>query len=232
MWWTAWRRRLAMNKHVINSYRLQPGPVQSPPTIAGRIVPVAPPTSYRRAVVILAALLLPLLAVGVVVYAARTVQPRETQAPAAAPPVVVERVVEVQVIVTATPANSGQGSVGSGQPQPPAAPVRVEPVQPARVAPRPAVPQAVPQAQPQPTPRPRIQPTAPPPTTGGPVRAAGVPSQPAPASVDIHATLQARPCPYPGGDKIQGTVIKGYYTDKAGVQRDAICRADGWKAVD
>ena len=227
-------------KSVINSYRLQPGPVQSPPTIAGRIVPVAPPTSYRRAVVILAALVLPLLAIGVVVYAARQVQPRETQAPAAAPlvvaeatPVVVERVVEVTappviVVVTATPANSGQGSVVGGQQQPPAAPVRVEPVQPARVAPRPAVPQA----QPQPTPRPRIQPTAPPPTTGGPVRAAGVPSQPAPASVDIHATLQARPCPYPGGDKIQGTVIKGYYTDKAGVQRDAICRADGWKAVD
>ena len=213
-------------KSVINSYRLQPGP--TPPTIAGRIVPVAPPTSYRRALVVLAALLLPLLAIGVVVYAARTVQPRETQAPAAAPLVVVEVTAPpVIVVVTATPANSGQGSVVGGQPQPQAAPAQVAPV-------RQTAPQAIPQAQPtpMPTPRPRIQPTAPPPTTGGPVRGAGVPSQPAPASVDIHATLQARPCPYPGGDKIQGTVIRGYYTDKDGRPRDAICKLDGWKAVD
>ena len=214
-----------MNKHVINSYRLQPGPAQSPPTIAGRIVPIAAPTSYRRAVVVLAALLLPLLAVGVVVYAARQVQPREVQAPAAAAPVVaepspvvVERVVEVQVIVTATPPAPVQ-----------VAPVRVE--QPAPVAPRQAVPQAVPQAQPQPTPRPRIQPTSPPPVTGGPVRGAGVQAQPTPG-VGPQERLLSRPCPYPGGDKIQGTIIKGYYTDKDGRPRDAICRMDGWKAVD
>ena len=199
-------------KSVINSYRLQPGP--TPPTIAGRIVPVAPPTSYRRAVVVLAALLLPLLAVGVVVYAARQVQPREVQAPAAAAPVVaepspvvVERVVEVQVIVTATP---------------PAAQVQPAPQ---------ALPQALPQAQPRPTPRPRVQPTAPPPTTGGPVRGAGVQAQPTPG-VGPQERLLSRPCPYPGGDKIQGTIIKGYYTDKDGRPRDAICRMDGWKAVD
>ena len=225
-------------KSVINSYRLQPGPVQSPPTIAGRIVPVAAPTSYRRAVVILAALLLPLLAIGVVVYAARTVQPREVQAPAASAPVVaepspvvVERVVEVTappviVVVTATPANSGQGAVVGGQPQPQAAPVQVAPVAPRQAAPQ-ALPQAVPQAQP--TPRPRIQPTAPPPVTGGPVRAAGVQAQPTAAS-GPQERLLSRDCVHPSAP--QGTVIRGYYTDKAGVQRDAICRADGWKAVD
>ena len=220
-------------KSVINSYRLQPGPVQSPPTIAGRIVPVAPPTSYRRAVVILAALVLPLLAIGVVVYAARQVQPRETQAPAAAPlvvaeatPVVVERVVEVQVIVTATPANSGQGSVGSGQPQPPAAPVQVAPV-------RQTAPQAIPQAQPTPlpTPRPRVQPTAPPTVGGGPVRAAGVQAQPTPGA-GPQERLLSRPCEYHRTQYPQGTIIRGYYTDKDGRPRDAVCRADGWKAVD
>jgi len=225
-------------KSVINSYRLQPGPVQSPPTIAGRIVPVAAPTSYRRAVVILAALLLPLLAIGVVVYAARTVQPRETQAPAAAPlvvveatPVVVERVVEVTappvvIVVTATPANSGQGSVVGGQQQPQAAPVQVAPV-----APRQAAPQAIPQAQPtpMPTPRPRVQPTALPPTAGGPVRGASVQAHPTAAS-GPQERLLSRDCVHPSAP--QGTVIRGYYTDKAGVQRDAICRADGWKAVD
>ena len=223
-------------KSVINSYRLQPGPVQSPPTIAGRIVPVAAPTSYRRAVVILAALLLPLLAIGVVVYAARTVQPRETQAPAAAPlvvaeatPVVVERVVEVTappvvIVVTATPANSGQGSVVGGQPQPQAAPAQAAPVR--QTAPQ-ALPQALPQAQP--TPRPRVQPTAPPPTAGGPVRGAGVQAQPTPGA-GPQERLLSRDCVHPNAP--QGTVIKGYYTDATGRPRDAVCRADGWKAVD
>ena len=215
-------------KSVINSYRLQPGPVQSPPTIAGRIVPVAAPTSYRRAVVILAALLLPLLAIGVVVYAARTVQPRETQAPAAAPlvvaeatPVVVERVVEVTappvvIVVTATPANSGQGSVVGGQQQPQAAP--------AQVAPRQAVPQAIHQAVPQaqPTPR-RVQPTTAPPVQ------AQVQAQPT-AAPGPQQRLLSRDCVYPSAP--QGTIIRGYYTDAAGRPRDAVCRADGWKAAD
>jgi len=226
-------------KSVINSYRLQPGPVQSPPTIAGRIVPVAAPTSYRRAVVILAALLLPLLAIGVVVYAARTVQPRETQAPAAAPlvvaeatPVVVERVVEVTappvvIVVTATPANSGQGSVVGGQPQPQAAPVQVAPVR--QTAPQ---AKAIPQAQPtpMPTPRPRVQPTAPPPTAGGPVRGAGVQAQPTPGA-GPQERLLSRPCEYRRTQYPQGTIIRGYYTDASGRPRDAVCRLDGWKAV-
>ena len=212
-------------KSVINSYRLQPGP--TPPTIAGRIVPVAAPTNYRRALVVLAALLLPLLAIGVVVYAARTVQPRETQALAAAPPVVVEVTAPpVIVVVTATPANSGQGAVVGGQQQPQAAPVQVAPVAPRQAAPQ-ALPQAVPQAQP--TPRPRIQPTAPPPVTGGPVRAAGVQAQPTAAS-GPQERLLSRDCVHPNAP--QGTVIKGYYTDATGRPRDAVCRADGWKAVD
>ena len=218
---------------------LRDEPTNPPPrVIEGRKVTPTPRLPERAAWLRAAAAVLPAVVLGLAIWrglALVQAPPDAVPAPAAvAPsPVIIERVVEVTappviVVVTATPANSGQGSVGSGQPQPPAAPVRVEPVQPARVAPRPAVPQA----QPQPTPRPRIQPTAPPPTTGGPVRAAGVPSQPAPASVDIHATLQARPCPYPGGDKIQGTIIRGYYTDKDGIKRDAVCRADGWKAVD
>ena len=201
-------------KSVINSYRLQPGP--TPPTIAGRIVPVAPPTSYRRALVVLAALLLPLLAIGVVVYAARQVQPREAQAPAApiaAPsPVVIERVVQVTappviVVVTAVP---------------PSPPARVEPAPPAQVAPvapRQAVPQAVPQAQP--TPR-RVQPTAAPPVQ------AQVQAQ-ATAAPGPQQRLLSRDCVYPSAP--QGTIIRGYYTDAQGVKRDAICKPDGWKAA-
>lgn len=206
-----------MNKSVINSYRLQPGPTPTTGTIAGRIVPIAAPASYRRAVIILAALLLPLLAVGVVVYAARQVQPREAQAPAApiaAPsPVVIERVVQVTappvvVVVTVTPP----------------APARVEPAPPAQVAPvapRQAVPQAIHQAQP--TPRPRVQPTAAPPVQ------AQVQAQPT-AAPGPQQRLLSRDCVYPSAP--QGTIIRGYYTDASGVKRDAVCRADGWKAAD
>ena len=205
-------------KSVINSYRLQPGP---PPTIAGRIVPVAPPTSYRRAVVILAALLLPLLAVGVVIYAARTVQPRET--PAAAPVVteptalIIERVVEVQVIVTATPAPDVAQ----------AAQVQAAPVQ---VAPRQVAPQvqALPQAPRQAPPAPQAQPRA-----ANVQRPASVQVQAAPTvrpTATLHERILSRNCQYP--DAPQGTVIKGYYTDASGIKRDAVCRVDGWKAVD
>ena len=209
-----------MTKSVINSYRLQPGPVQSPPTIAGRIVPVAAPSSYRRALVVLAALLLPLLAVGVVVYAARAVQPATVDLPppgvvvrvVEATPVVIERVVEVQaspIIIIVTPT---------------APPARViEAPRPVQAAP------VVSQSAPMPTQRPRIQPTAPPPpVSGGPVRAAGIQAQPTP-DAGPQERLLSRPCVYPSAP--QGTVIRGYYTDASGVKRDAVCRADGWKAV-
>lgn len=218
-----------MNKSVINSYRLQPGPVQSPPSpgvIAGRIIPAVTSANYRRALVVLAVVLLPLLAVGVVIYAAQATRPAPVAVQAVpsvsvATPVVVvqERVVEVTappvvVIVTATPA-----------------PVKVERPAPAPVAPR--VP-AVSQPAPQPTARPRIQPTVPPPPSpavGGPVRAAGVTAPQAPAA-GPQQRLLSRPCPYPGGDKPQGTIVRGYYPDATGQPRDAICRADGWKAID
>lgn len=218
-----------MNKSVINSYRLQPGPVQSPPSpgvIAGRIIPAVTSANYRRALVVLAVVLLPLLAVGVVIYAAQATRsaPVAVQAvpsvSVAAPVVVVqERVVEVTappvvVIVTATPA-----------------PVKVERPAPAPVAPR--VP-AVSQPAPQPTARPRIQPTAPPPPSpavGGPVRAAAPVAQQTP-DAGPQQKLFNRPCEYQRAQYPQGTVIKGYYTDANGIKQDAICRADGWKAVD
>ena len=136
-------------KSVINSYRLQPGP--TPPTTAGRIVPVAAPTSYRRALVVLAALLLPLLAIGVVVYAARTVQPTPVSVPS---PGVGERIVEAtpavifrERVVEATPIVI----VVTATPMP--APARVErPAQVAPVAPRAPVVN-------QPAPRPTARPT-------------------------------------------------------------------------
>ena len=141
-----------------------------------------------------------------------------------------ERVVEVTappvvIVVTATPANSGQGSVVGGQQQPQAAPAQVAPV-------RQTAPQAIPQAQPtpMPTPRPRVQPTALPPTVGGPVRAAGVQAQPTPGA-GPQERLLSRPCEYRRTQYPQGTIIRGYYTDAQGVQRDAVCRLDGWKAV-
>lgn len=226
------------NSSIINSYRLNPTP--TPPAsgvIAGRIVPVVTPPNYRRALVVLAALLLPLLAVGVVVYAARTlpavgqaVQP----APAAvatlgivermveATPIVTERVMEVQaapIIVTPTPIP---------------APARVErpaPVQgaPVQVAPRaPAAPQPTPPVLPT-VGRPRIQPTAPPPVVGGPVRAAGVTAPAQPTDAGPQQRLLNRPCEYQRQEYPQGTIIQGYYTDANGTPQDAICRADGWK---
>ena len=215
-----------MNKSVINSYRLNPTPPPATGIIAGRIVPVAAPPDYRRAVVVLAALVLPLLAVGVVVYAVRTVQPAPVALATALPvaiervieatPVMVERVAEVQaspviIIIAVTPA----------------------PVQPARQA---APPQPVQRAPvvnppaPRPTARPTVRPTAPPPVSGGPVRAAGVSAPISASDSGPQERLLSRACQFP--DAPQGTVIKDYYTDERGVKRDAVCKPDGWKAVD
>jgi hypothetical protein len=148
-------------KSVINSYRLQPGPPSATGTIAGRIVPVVTRPDYRRALLVLAALLLPLLAVGVVVYAARTLSDTPapvvlaTVAPTLTPVVIVqERVVQVQVeappvviVVTATPIpSSGQWSVVSGQTQ--AAPARVSnPLPPPTAPPRQVAPAPQPVTQ-------------------------------------------------------------------------------------
>ena len=209
-----------MNKSVINSYRLQPGPVQSPPSpgvIAGRIIPAVTSANDRRALVVLAVILLPLLAVGVVVYAAQATRPAPVAVlpvppPVAATPVVVvqERVVEVTappviIIVTVTPP-----------------PISAQPVQVAPVAPRQAAPQ--PQARPVQAQAPAVAPAA------RPVQAQASPrSAPAP-TMGPQERLLSRPCQFP--DAPQGTIIRGYYTDASGVKRDAVCRFDGWKAVD
>lgn len=209
-----------MNKSIINSYRLNPAPTQRPPTpgvIAGRIVPAVAPTNYRRLVVLAAVILLPVLAIGVVVYAARAVQPAPVAVPSPgvvervveATPVVVERVVEVRaspVVVVVTPAP---------------APVQVAPVAPAR--------QVVPPVAAQPVnPRPvEHRPTARPQPTAVPTRPANVQAAPVPGPQE---RLLSRPCQFP--DAPQGTVIRGYYTDPSGVKRDAMCKPDGWKAAD
>lgn len=54
--------------------------------------------------------------------------------------------------------------------------------------------------------------------------------QPAPTANGPQQRLLGRDCVYPTAP--QGTVIRGYYTDKDGKPRDAVCRADGWKAID
>ena len=50
------------------------------------------------------------------------------------------------------------------------------------------------------------------------------------ATLDAQQRLLNRDCVYPSAP--QGTVIRGYYTDASGQSRDAICRADGWKATE
>lgn len=212
-----------MNKSVINSYRLNPTPAQQPPTpgvIAGRIVPAVTSANYRRALVVLAVILLPLLAVGVVVYAARAVQPAPVAVPAPgvvdrvveATPVVIERVVEVQaspVVIIVTPT------------APP----------PARVieAPRPVQAQAQPAA-------PAFHPTPAPQPTRPPAHAAVAPlPSPTWTVAPVIERALSRGCPdrrCSGGTCSQGTIIQNYYTDATGQPRDSICRADGWKATD
>lgn len=152
-----------MNKSVINSYRLQPGPVPSPTgTMRPAIVPVSNvPAGTRRALVVAAAVLLPALALGVVLYGAMTLQaaPAALGAVPTAPvvervtvatPIVVERVVEVQVqappvviVVTATAQPAEQGLGVRGQPQAPSP-------KPQAPAVRPLPTQAPPAAAPQP----------------------------------------------------------------------------------
>ena len=207
-----------MDKSIFSSYRAQVSPTpQTPPKgiIAGRIIPVAPaPVEVRRALTALAALVLPLLAVGVVVYAAQSLPP--TSAPPPSPavevsPAVIERVVEVQeapvvVVVTATPVPAQV--VPPAQVMPTAAPRQVAPPHPATSKP------TAPQVQPRPA-QPVQRPAQ---------------SVPAPTPAGPQERLLGRPCVYPSAP--QGTVVRGYYTDANGVKRDAVCRADGWKAID
>lgn len=117
----------------------------------------------RRALVIAAAVLLPALALGVVLYGAMTLQAAPTALLAVPSPVVVERVIQatpvliervvqvqaspVVIVVTATPAEQGPGARGQAQaPSPkPQAPVST-PIPPTPVS-RPApAPQPVAQA--------------------------------------------------------------------------------------
>lgn len=198
-------------RDALRVYRGGAAPAQPPPVIPGRVVTPAPARDLRRALTVAAAVLLPALLIGAVVYAARTSPPPAVTATPS--PVVVERVVEVTAapgvgIVTATPANSGQWSVVRGQPQPQPTPAQAAPAVPVAPAQR-----AAPMAQPKPAPVQR--PAA---------------SQPAPTPVGPQERLLSRPCVYPSAP--QGTVIQGYYTDAGGVKRDAVCRPDGWKAVD
>lgn len=206
------------NSSIINSYRLNPTP--TPPAsgvTTGTIRPAITPPDYRRALVVLAALLLPLLAVGVVVYAARAVQPAPVAVPAPgvvdrvveATPVVIERVVEVQaspVVIIVTPT------------APP----------PARVieAPRPVQAQAQPAA-------PAFHPTPAPQPTRPPAHAAVAPlPSPTWTVAPVIERALSRGCPdrrCSGGTCSQGTIIQNYYTDANGQPRPAMCRVDGWK---
>ena len=215
---------------------LRDEPTNPPPrVIEGRKVTPTPRLPERAAWLRAAAAVLPAVVLGLAIWrglALVQAPPDAVPAPAAvAPsPVIIERVVEVTappvvIIVTATPANSGQRSAVNGQQQP--APAQAAPVAPRQAAPQ-ALPQALPQAQP--TPRPRLQPTAVPPTAGGPVRAAGVQAQPTPGA-GPQERLLSRPCEYRRTQYPQGTIIRGYYTDASGRPRDAVCRLDGWKAV-
>jgi hypothetical protein len=52
----------------------------------------------------------------------------------------------------------------------------------------------------------------------------------APPTAGPQQRLLSRDCAYPTAP--QGTIIRGYYTDPSGRPRDAVCRADGWKAID
>lgn len=118
-----------MNKSVINSYRTRPGPTQQqPPVIAGRIVPVNVKPDPRAALVLLAVLVLPLLAIGVVVYAAQVVQAGPTPTPSPA--------VEVPAapVVAVTPASEAQ--VAQSTPQPTQVAPQVRPAN-AQAAPTP-----------------------------------------------------------------------------------------------
>lgn len=150
-------------RSVIGSYRTQPTPAQQQtPTIAGRIVPIATRPDPRPALLVLAALVLPLLAIGVVVYAAQSVQAAPVAV--ATPTVEVTPAAPVVIVVTPTPASEVQVA-----PQVQVAPtlqVQAPPVLPqvgqvAPVAP-PAQAQARPQAvQPAPQAAPvQVQPTA------------------------------------------------------------------------
>lgn len=101
-----------------------------------------------------------------------------------------------------------------------ATPIPAQPVQVAPVAPRQVAPQ--PQARPVQAPAPAARPVQ--------AQAQAAPrSGPAP-TMGPQERLLSRPCQFPAAP--QGTIIRGYYTDASGVKRDAICRPDGWKAVD
>ena len=214
-------------RSVIRGVMLDSDPAEPAPkgVIAGRIVPTPARRLPDRAVWLrAAAAVLPAVVLGLALWRGFAL----VQAPAAATPVVaepspvvVERVVEVQVIVTATPQAA----------QVQAAPVKVAPRQ---VAPQgqtqpQAQPQALPQAPRQAPPAPQAQPRA----ANVQRPAAPVQAQTAPTvrpTATLHERILSRNCQYP--DAPQGTVIKGYYTDKDGRPRDAICKPDGWKAVD
>lgn len=200
-------------REVLRTYRRnQAGEWELSATLPGpaRVAPTHPalPQDARRLVLAAAAVLLPLLAVGVVVYAAQTLPPAAgpTPSPAVeASPVVIERIVEVQaapvvVVVTTTPAPVQVVST--------APPRQVAPPQPATSKP------TAPQVQPRPA-QPVQRPAQ---------------SVPAPTPAGPQERLLGRPCVYPSAP--QGTVVRGYYTDANGVKRDAVCRADGWKAID
>ena len=221
-------------RSVIRGVMLDSDPAEPAPkgVIAGRIVPTpARRLPDRAAWVRAAAAVLPAVVLGLAIWRGFAL----VQAPAATPvvaepsPVVVERVVEVQVIVTATPVEQGPGARGQGlapSPQPPA-PAQVAPRQ---VAPQvQAQPQALPQAPRQAPPAPQAQPRA----ANVQRPAASVQVQAAPTvkpTATLHERILSRNCQFP--DAPQGTVIRGYYTDKDGRPRDAICKLDGWKAVD
>lgn len=218
-----------MNKSVINSYRAQSAPAQqqTPPVIAGRIVPIATRPDPRPALLMLAALVLPALLVGVVVYAAQNVQ--VTSAPTPSPVVEVTAAAPLVIVVTATPASEVQAA-----PQVQVAPTpQPQAVQVAPVAPRVQVqarPQAAP-AQVQPTARKVQAPQAAPPAAPQATRPAA--SQPAPTAVPgPQERLLSRGCEYRRTTYPQGTIIQGYYTDANGKARPAVCRVDGWKAAD
>lgn len=151
-------------RSVIGSYRTQPTPAQQQtPTIAGRIVPIATRPDPRPALLVLAALVLPLLAIGVVVYAAQSVQAAPVAV--ATPTVEVTPAAPVVIVVTPTPASEvqavqaqvqapqvapvappaqAQARPQAVQPAPQAAPVQVQPT-----ARKPQAPQVAPQPQAQ-----------------------------------------------------------------------------------
>ena len=215
-------------RSVIRGVMLDSDPAEPAPkgVIAGRIVPTQARRLPDLAVwVRAAAAVLPAVVLGLALWRGlSSVSTPAAPAVAEPSPVVVERVVEVQVIVTATPVEQGAGVRGQGlapSPQPPA---------PAQVAPRQVAPQVQAQVQApapravQPTPRPQVQ---------AQQRPASVQVQAAPTvkpTATLHERILGRNCQFP--DAPQGTVIRGYYTDASGVKRDAVCKLDGWKAVD